>query len=231
MKNCKVCKERKELEEFYKAKTNKDGRDGTCKLCRNSVSRKWYSNNKDYHKKLTKTYYENNKDKAAEYTKQWYINNKDRKLEVARKWEINNKDKRNEIAKRFRSKVKNKVSNNFSRMVYHSLKGNKQGMTWESVVGYSLVELIDHLENKFHNDINWENYGSEWSIDHIRPIQSFNIIDYNCDEFKKCWELSNLQPLLTSDNIRKSDKWDGTSENKTYNLNYISYEQLVENLK
>jgi hypothetical protein len=51
----------------------------------------------------------------------------------------------------------------------------------------------------------WKNYG-KWHIDHIRPISSFKITGIDCEDFKKCWSLSNLQPLWAFDNLSKGTK-------------------------
>lgn len=44
-----------------------------------------------------------------------------------------------------------------------------------------------------------------YDIDHIKPINKFNL--YNEDELKICLHYTNLRPLLSIDNKRKSDKW------------------------
>jgi|LakMenEpi03Aug12_release.lakeMendotaPanAssembly.Ray.scaffolds.fasta_scaffold316838_1 hypothetical protein len=100
---------------------------------------------------------------------------------------------------------KNKVSFNFSRRMRKALNGLKQGSSWKELVGYDVIELKRHLEEQFVDGMSWENYG-EWHIDHIKPLSSFNITDINSDEFKKCWSLSNLQPLWAKDNLKKYNK-------------------------
>ena len=40
-------------------------------------------------------------------------------------------------------------------------------------------------------------------IDHIKPQSLFNLQDIN--DVKKCWSLSNLQPLWAADNLAKSN--------------------------
>jgi len=117
-----------------------------------------------------------------------------------KKWEQSKK------GKEFNRKYK--LSRNLSNSIRASLKGNKNGEHWESIVGWKLKEFKYHMEKQFRPGMDWDNHG-EWHIDHIRPISSFNIIDYNCDDFKECWSLSNLQPLWAEENLRKKDKWDG----------------------
>ena len=57
--------------------------------------------------------------------------------------------------------------------------------------------------------MSWENYGSYWHIDHIKPDSRFIYESVEDIEFKKCWALSNLQPLKAEDNLKKSNKWNG----------------------
>lgn len=99
-----------------------------------------------------------------------------------------------------------KLARNISRRMRQSLNGTRKGKNWESLVDYTLLELKHHLESLFDNEMNWQNYGAYWHIDHKKPICSFDITDSECDEFKKCWSLNNLQPLKATDNLKKGDK-------------------------
>ena len=76
------------------------------------------------------------------------------------------------------------------------------------MLGYSPKELKEHLESQFTDGMSWDNM-SEWHIDHIRPVSSFNFTTTECEDFKKCWALENLQPLWAADNLAKNNKWDG----------------------
>ena len=96
----------------------------------------------------------------------------------------------------------NKVNMNFSRQMRKALNGLKNGMSWESLVGYTVIDLKIHLEKLFTDGMEWENYG-EWHIDHIIPVSSFVITSINDEEFNKCWSLDNLQPLWAKDNLSK----------------------------
>jgi hypothetical protein len=90
-------------------------------------------------------------------------------------------------------------------MIWKSLKQNKNGSIL-NYLPYSIEELKVHLELKFNNLMNWENYGMYWHIDHIIPQSTFKFISMLDEEFLKCWALDNLQPLEAAENIRKSNK-------------------------
>lgn len=101
-----------------------------------------------------------------------------------------------------------KLNRVLSNGIRGSIKSGKGGMHWENIVGWTLESFKKHMEILFKPDMTWENHG-KWHIDHIRPISSFNIVDYNCSDFKECWSLSNLQPLWARENIIKGNKWNG----------------------
>jgi hypothetical protein len=60
-----------------------------------------------------------------------------------------------------------------------------------------------------------ENYGSYWHIDHIKPRSLFTYTSIEDEQFKKCWALSNLQPLEALENIRKGNKYEESTEQST----------------
>ena len=97
-----------------------------------------------------------------------------------------------------------------AQMAYHIKKNNvsKKAKTFHAI-GYTIDELMQHLESQFSPIMTWDNYGEVWHIDHKRPVSWFNYNGTNDDEFKECWALSNLQPLLATDNIRKGNRWEG----------------------
>ena len=85
-----------------------------------------------------------------------------------------------------------------------SLHGSKAGRRWESLVGYTLADLMRHLEARFQLGMTWENYGKHgWVIDHIVPKSAFHYLTADDPDFKRCWALDNLQPLWFEDNRRK----------------------------
>lgn len=103
------------------------------------------------------------------------------------------------------NRIQLKLSINMRRSISYALKNNKKKRTWESLVGYDVETLIKHLQKRFLSGMTWENYGL-WHIDHIIPISAFNFRNFNHIDFKKCWDLKNLQPLWAKENISKSNK-------------------------
>lgn len=73
------------------------------------------------------------------------------------------------------------------------------------ILGYSVDDLIKHLESQFEPWMSWDNYG-EWEIDHIVPDSSFSYSSTYDASFQESWKLSNLQPLEKSANASKGAK-------------------------
>lgn len=97
--------------------------------------------------------------------------------------------------------------NNPKDIQYSIYGGRGIKCLWEKIVGYSIQELMDHLEKQFNDKMNWNNYGSYWHVDHKKPITWFKYTDYSDIEFKECWSLNNLQPLERIENIKKGNRY------------------------
>jgi hypothetical protein len=73
------------------------------------------------------------------------------------------------------------------------------------LLGCTVTELRQHLEDQFTNGMDWDNYGRNgWHIDHIRPCASFDLSDP--DQQRQCFHYTNLQPLWAADNLSKGSK-------------------------
>lgn len=137
-------------------------------------------------------------------------NNPERFRLKRREYYKNNKEKFMEYGRKKRSTLKGSLNNRMSCGIWHSLRGNKKGAKWESLAGYTADMLKTHIESKFKNGMNWERFmEGEIHIDHIVPISWWKYDSANDEEFKKCWDLSNLQPLWAKDNLSKRNFWAG----------------------
>lgn len=135
--------------------------------------------------------------------------------ELIRKYDRNKK--RDPIKERVRlrdyhrklraSSVQYRIKQNFSsRIAFHINKGGRS-TSWllETRCGYTVAELMQHLERQFLPGMTWENYGrSGWHVDHIVPVDDFDLT--NPAEFSACWSLGNLRPTWGKDNVTKSNK-------------------------
>ena len=86
-----------------------------------------------------------------------------------------------------------------------SLRAGKGGRRWEALVGYTLADLMRHLEAQFPRGMSWANR-ARWHIDHIIPLSKFDFSTPEDPQFKLAWALTNLRPLWKRENLVKSGK-------------------------
>ena len=150
--------------------------------------------------------------KKKESNKRYREKNKEKLSQMKKEWAQKNKDRINERRKEYRKDPFQKINLYISNAIREHLRDNdllKENRRWESLVGYTAAQLMVWLESKFTNEMTWDNYGSYWHIDHIRPKSWFHFDSYDDEDFKKCWALENLQPLDAKTNISKNNKYEG----------------------
>ena len=141
------------------------------------------------------------------YQKEYYSKNRETKIEKRRNYIINNKDKVKEYKKIYKNKMyKDNLSYKLLCCFRTRLSGLISNKTSNSkdYLGCTILELKEWLSFNFDENINWDNYGEYWHIDHIIPCKSFDLT--KDENIYKCFHWSNLAPLEKSKNIEKSSK-------------------------
>ena len=190
-KKCGKCGvEKPATSEYFRArKALKDGLSSWCKDCH-------------------KAYYEEHKPQILERQREYKAKNKEKIAERNRKYNQRTRAERSQKAKyKMRQLRQNdifRLNECMSNAIYRSLRNKKAGRHWEELVGYTLEELMAHLEAQFRPGMSWANCGMfGWHIDHKKPKALFNYSTPDDVEFKKCWALENLQPLWAEENWSK----------------------------
>ena len=198
----KIKKQSKEYRERYRSE-NKD------KI--KEQSKKYKLENQDMIRDINKKYYEKNKEKIKEKSKKYYEKNKETLIDRKLEWYYNNKEQVKETRKLYESKCRAencdfKIKKNLSRRIRQALSKNKKSNSTEKLIGCTLSFLKLHLEEKFEDGMNWDNYGFKgWHIDHIKPCSLFDLSDP--EQQKECFNYTNLQPLWWYDNLEKGNKY------------------------
>lgn len=147
------------------------------------------------HKKRRKERDNENADKLKEYSRNYYIENKDKIRESRREYyRLYMRKKRQDPEFKMKCRMRYML-----RRVLEKTNGEKLSMS-ETMIGYTSLELKQHIESRFLEGMSWDNYG-DWHIDHILPMKWF--IDEGLTDPKLINALSNLQPLWAEDNVRK----------------------------
>lgn len=147
------------------------------------------------------TYSKNYKESNPEKVKQWARDFIEQDPERYRKY-------RRDYHARKKNDPQYRLSRAVGARMHLSLKESKGGNHWEDLVGYTVDDLRKHLELQFTDEMSWENYGSYWHVDHIRPVSDFKFTSPKDKEFLECWSLWNLQPLEGPENMSKGDRCD-----------------------
>lgn len=152
-------------------------------------------------RKIAQQRYESkNKNKRSNYHKKWYEKNKENRKEYHKEWRTNNEEYTKRRAEYELNKLNTdpiyRLRSRTRTAVYTCLKERniaKYRSTFETL-GYTLEQLINHLESQFTEGMIWDNYG-EWHVDHKIPMVKFNFTSIDDHEFKLCWSLENLKPM------------------------------------
>lgn len=212
-KVCTRCNTSKHCEEF---RLSRNKRSSECKACLSERSRKWRQENPLRAKESSKRSRTKHAEQRRADNALWRANNAENlrrsKAEYYQRTKERDRERKNAYQRVYeREKRKSDtgyaINERISRAIRGCLAGSeeKQGRAWQSLVGYSLEQLIKHLEAQFLPRMSWENR-SLWHIDHIVPLSSFNITSVDSEEFRAAWALSNLRPLWAEKNIQKKNR-------------------------
>ena len=232
-KTCVNCTKELPLDAYTTNKRYKDGLENRCRDCINKKQqdparreanlkrqKEWCDKNKDYQKnwrkdnpeyiKYKNKYYEEHKDQYKQRKKEWRKKYPARETEARQKYSEKNRDRLNKYHSEWKANKRvvdicYKVKENMSRRIRNELTSGKSKSTC-NYLGCSIDYLKIYLEARFLSWMNWENYGKSWHIDHIIPCKAWDLtkeFDNYC-----CWNYRNLQPLNSTSNHSKKDKYD-----------------------
>jgi hypothetical protein len=177
-KQCGSCKIIKSNFRTVKEKRTKNIKEYLCSICRDCEKERALNN------------YKNNREKYIEMNKIYKNNNKEKINETRRKYNLT-------IMKNPEEKIKR----NMKSLISSKIKKTRHTGEY---LGTTMTIIIKWLEYNFEENMNWENYGKYWEIDHTIPISLFDINNEN--EMLLCFCWMNLMPMLKIKNSKKSNK-------------------------
>lgn len=134
-----------------------------------------------------------------------YHADRDNKMEKNKEYKQNNKDKINTTRRAYMTeKMKDhieRLKRDMKCLITSKIKKTKHSAEY---LGTEVALIVKWLEWNFDADMNWENHGSYWHIDHTLPINSFNL-DVESDQMT-CFNWKNMMPLSKQRNLKKADK-------------------------
>ena len=232
-KVCSKCKIEKSLDNFHISKRDgyrsrcKECKKVDDKIWRTKnkekdleIKKNWRDSNKEY----MVNYYNENKEHLKEYLREYYIENRNDILYNVKKNYNFNRESKIESSKNYYRMVKDseefkekrrKIANENYKKNPHvhahrrilkrhlMLIGLEKCDRTSNLLGYTSLDLKNHMEKLFKDGMSWDNYG-EWHIDHIKPISKFDI----SDDTSVVNALENLQPLWAFENLSKGGKYE-----------------------
>lgn len=182
---------------------------------------------RDRNAKYLKKYYAENTEKLKAYQAKYIRENKDLVIARRKDYQKRNRDKLlarqlaryradPSIAKRMWARFKERMNTEPGLKIKNRLRlrlveiVRSSAISKSKTLGYSASELREHLERKFKKGMTWDNYGSEWVVDHIIPVAEYD--GTSASEMRECFSLFNLQPLWKKENREKWMKLPKQSE-------------------
>jgi len=177
--------------------------------------RAWRENNPDRQKRYDQKYRETHREVRREYNRQWRQKNRDY-------W-------RSYQNERLRTDTTYRLRNYIGAAIRRAIKKNRRSAF--DILGYNVEELRNRLESLFQPGMSWENYGTEWHIDHITPKSWFKIEGPDgVDEYEMrlCWSLENLQPMWVDDNLVKNNRYISDIKLGRMRITYDQFRHIIE---
>jgi hypothetical protein len=164
-------------------------------------------------KESMRQYRLDNDKKIKESMRQWRLDNKEKikqyrldNKEKIKQWRLDNRDYFNKYHQnRFKTDPIYKLIKTQRGRMWAVLKGKNKSKSSVKLLGCSIEECWNHLEQQFKPGMTRDNYGL-WHVDHIIPCASFDLNDPKQQEL--CFHYTNLQPLWAEDNLKKGAKLD-----------------------
>jgi len=84
------------------------------------------------------------------------------------------------------------------RRFYNTIAPSKE---LSSLVGIDKIGFKNHIDKYLVEGMTSENFGSSWGLDHIVPVDLFDLTNKN--DLELCYNYNNIMPMFNSDNRLK----------------------------
>lgn len=211
---CSKCNHEKSIDEFRIRNKKTGTRRTECKTCLSAYNKQLRLNNLERYKEKDKLYHEANKEHRNAKCREYRENNYEKCIQAEKNYYINNRAQILERKKVYHYLNKDvpeyKIKRNLRIRMWSVLNENIKTGSAVDDMGCSVEFLLDWFEFVFHNyklkgiEINWENSGECWDIDHVIPLSRFDLTDRYTFLVAAHW--TNLFPLPKTINRRKYNK-------------------------
>ncbi len=207
---CTKCKITQTVNDFRINNKIKRGYDYHCKKCQSIIAKENHLKNREHILLKKKEWRNLNKEKCSKDAKEWSNLNKEKIIIDNANYYKKNKIILQEKNKKYILDRRNtdplfRLSGNIRSLIFRSFKNNfiRKNTKTATILGCSFEEFKIYLEKQFTSEMNWDNQGSYWHMDHIKPVS----LATNENELILLNHYTNFQPLEKTENIKKGNKY------------------------
>ncbi len=170
-----------------------------CRQCGNEMCRDYKRRNKEKIAEYNKTYKAEHKEEVSVYNHNYNLENR----ETIQSRQTRTQKERKEKDENYKLSIK--LRTQLTKLLKKKCKV-KSDISVINTYGCKPELFKSWLEYQFREDMNWDNYGLYWHIDHIKPCCMFDLT--NEEQKKESFHWSNLRPLKAIENQKKTNKLD-----------------------
>lgn len=144
-------------------------------------------------------------ERGHQKSKEWYDNNAEKFKRICAKWYQDNKqriyDRYNE---RYHTDLNFKIRRVCKDRLAAAIKKNQRSTL--DFLGCNIDHLTNWFAFNYDENMNDDNHGTYWHIDHVIPISTFDLNDET--QRRICFSWYNLSPLEAKNNMTKNNRID-----------------------
>ena len=165
----------------------------------------WREENLEHCNERDRLYHQEHKEKRNKQCKEYYEKNKERIKQQRSEFHKNNPENRKQQRQKQRQDINFKIEETLRRRARRCFQYGSRCM---ELLGCSISFLKEWFIYQFKlidPNMTFENHGSYWEIDHVKPVASFDL--KNEDDVKICFHWKNISPLQKDLNRKKSKNY------------------------
>ena len=189
--------------------TEERNKRGACRACKKVYEKTYYEGHREDERAYQKAYREGHREEIAARMKAYCKAHRKERAAWQKAYDEAHRKEREAYKKTRRASdplYRLKCYIRTGTTIALRAGGYSKESSTADILGRSYEELKVHLEKQFWPGMTWENYGSEWQVDHIIPLASVQTEE----ETLRLCHYTNLQPLWGDDNLIKRDRLDWT---------------------
>lgn len=202
-RTCRTCTETKSVDLYYKTGNyyNLD-----CKECAKAKQRERTKNKTKEQKELenerNRVKYHKTSEIVNEKKREKYAENRESITEYNKAYYHAHKAEMREYKKTYETSDWEQAKRKYQILIRKALKFITNPHDIIPCSNCSVNFLILWFDTQFTPEMNHDNYGIVWTIDHVKPCAQYDLLDP--DQVSQCFYWANLRPLLKLENNKKN---------------------------